>query len=330
MILKIQDDEALDSFVSRNRFILRQEIHNEEPFKLANRNFWRKSDIISVASALGWTGCYGFNKLLHLHTSYFKTAVLVSRAGRAYSGTSYGSGDDCHLDVYIQGEKISLCIECVKSDLEKNGYSYWRRTHQRWCNVCAVHNVLLVQDCQFCKKSFSLKNHSSYILWNGCSCGKSILENESVENRNAFEFKKAKLYLDFLNHGFHVTSCIAHEAIIRRLIADGCDKPRWRNQIGDRYKETAPEMAERFKSVSLDWWLQGRRVLEFNEWIFVDMILMVFSSFKDFLDFIGYQSMYLPPVEATWASYQIGSKYDEKPVFVEESIACGPGVAGIF
>lgn len=36
--------------------------------------------------------------------------------------------------------------------------------------------------------------------------------------------------------------------------SDGWDKPRWRNQIGDRYKKTSPEMAQRFISYTLDWW----------------------------------------------------------------------------
>lgn len=73
--------------------------------------------------------------------------------------------------------------------------------------------------------------------------------------------------------------------------------------------------------------VQGSQVLDINEWLLVDMILMLFPSFKEFLDFIGYQSKDLPSVVETWASYHIGSKHDEKPIFVDESITCSVAIA---
>ncbi|WP_143492091.1 hypothetical protein [Pseudomonas sp. B28(2017)] len=198
---------------------------------------------------------------------------------------------------------------------------------------CCVKSVLYIMFC-LCGIASSVKNcflssHSSYVLWNGCPCGKSILESEVTVNENVFELKKATLYLDVLTYGFRVTSSIAHKAILRRLIADGCDKPRWRNQIGDRYKDSSPEMAKRFMIFTMDWWLQGHQVLAVNEWLLFDMVLMLFSSFKEFLDWIGVQSMYFPHA-TTWASYQVGRGYDEKPIFASETITCSGSVEGVF
>jgi len=64
MLLRIQRDETIRSFIERNIFILGK---GRFPKWYTSKRL-TSEDVRNVASLLGWHGCSGFNRLLHNHT----------------------------------------------------------------------------------------------------------------------------------------------------------------------------------------------------------------------------------------------------------------------
>jgi hypothetical protein len=162
MLLRIQKDESLRSYVERNLFVPNTILDNDaaESFSCCN---WNSSQVKLVADLLGWHGCYGFNKLLHQHTAYSWKVVLKSRFNYSYSG-------DAYLNTQENFDSLSkvraYCPVCAKEDKQNLGYSYWRRIHPD-VQVCAKHNVVLLTTCQFCNRPFARGGHTVSVMWSG-------------------------------------------------------------------------------------------------------------------------------------------------------------------
>lgn len=135
MLLRIQPDESLRSFVERNLFLQRH-THAVEIFGAPEFRYrrWRNKQVITIAKLLGWDNCYGFNKLLHSHTDYTVHGVFKAKDGHSYSANEFGLGFFCFDDF---SKTRSYCPMCAKEDLCVRGYSYWRRNHPLVV-VCAV------------------------------------------------------------------------------------------------------------------------------------------------------------------------------------------------
>lgn len=67
MLLRIQPDESLRSYVERN-LLLQLRNAGLDVFRTSSFRYYSRdnSQVISIAEILGWYGCYGFNKLVHL------------------------------------------------------------------------------------------------------------------------------------------------------------------------------------------------------------------------------------------------------------------------
>jgi hypothetical protein len=70
MLLRIQPEESLRSYVERNLYL---QLYNSDLDYLKKPSLrychWDGWQVKIIANIMGWHGCYGFNKLLHLHTS---------------------------------------------------------------------------------------------------------------------------------------------------------------------------------------------------------------------------------------------------------------------
>ncbi|OCR25651.1 hypothetical protein AFK24_07960 [Pseudomonas syringae] len=64
MLLRIQQDETIRSYIERSTFLSEQHLFKKS-YAIDELTI---SDFRDVASMLGWHGCYGFNRLLHNHT----------------------------------------------------------------------------------------------------------------------------------------------------------------------------------------------------------------------------------------------------------------------
>lgn len=92
MLLRIQPDESLRSYVERNLFLQRDspalEIFRTPEFRYCR---WHSKQVIPIANMFGWHGCYGFNKLVHSHTNYPVHGVLKSNSSFSYSASEFVS-----------------------------------------------------------------------------------------------------------------------------------------------------------------------------------------------------------------------------------------------
>jgi hypothetical protein len=178
MLLRIQPDESLRSYVERNLFL---QLRNPDLDIFRSPNFryysWDNSQVISIAEIFGWYGCYGFNKLVHLHTDYHFRSVLKSDSSFAYSESEFVTANYCFDSLKVSR---SYCPICVKQDIHDIGYSYWRRLHPK-VTVCARHNVNLLLYCLFCGKPFSRGGHALSVLWSGCG-GRCLGDAQATMN----------------------------------------------------------------------------------------------------------------------------------------------------
>ncbi len=88
MLLRIQPDESLRSYVERNIY-LGLNSHKLDILKGLYCVHWRGWVVKSIAELLGWHGCYGYNKLLHLHTSIPFSRVLKTESAMQLSPVEY-------------------------------------------------------------------------------------------------------------------------------------------------------------------------------------------------------------------------------------------------
>jgi len=137
MPLQIQTDASLASYVRRNLH-LNWPASNMGIFeRLATRHVLKTIELKGIAEALGWPGCYGFNRLLQGHTMMAATHVFKGSWDHSYSGRQYVS----ERERFSEWE-AAFCPECVREDLELLGFSYWRRYGAPYVTVCYKHNVV--------------------------------------------------------------------------------------------------------------------------------------------------------------------------------------------
>lgn len=62
--------------------------------ELAKRASFSRAEVKKLASAIGWQGCYGFNRLIHYHTDVAKLFVIKNSQDVSYSGKHYATEED--------------------------------------------------------------------------------------------------------------------------------------------------------------------------------------------------------------------------------------------
>lgn len=219
MLLRIQKNETLRSFVERSLFIPNAGLSDEAVKALSAWN-WNSYHVKLIAKLLGWHGCYGFNKLLHGHTIYPCQSVLKSRFNQSYSDDEYIS--DRTVFAALSAER-SYCPVCAREDKLKLGYSYWRRTFPG-VKVCAKHNVLLLSACQFCDKPFARTGHVESVMWTGCA-GRHLGEAVASENHDPSALRFAQFFDDLCQADHHIYIDTAAVVLENRLIEKFATNP---------------------------------------------------------------------------------------------------------
>lgn len=289
MLLRIQPEESLRSFIARNFYVNRYspliaELKKDSNFAVSNY------EIKKIGKAMGWLGCYGFNRLLHNHTYYPSKAFLHKDEDLSYSEWAY-----IHSGTYELAATPSLfCPECVRDDVASLGFSYWRRKHHPGITVCAEHNVHLEAKCPFCLMPFSSKNHDLDVMWKGCK-GLHLSHTPSRRNYKFTELKKARFFRDI----FSFDSVISIEAARLALRERACERwPYLREKLvaAEQWHEFIDLLKDEFGD---DWNLACGI---YNDVIY-GFALTLYDGFQDFLNHIKCYDYRLRKVESLWSTY---------------------------
>lgn len=314
MLLRIQPDESLRSYVERNLFLQGHnpalEIFRTTEFRYT---YWRSKQVISIANILGWHGCYGFNKLVHSHTDYPFRGVLKSKDSYSYSETEFVSESYYFDDLTI---KRSYCPLCVKEDTRVRGYSYWRRIHSR-ITVCAKHNVNLLSNCQFCEKPFSRDGHAVHVMWSGCA-GRSLGEAEHTVNTDPVELRLAQFFERLCSIQHHLSA----ETVLRVLedsLTEVIDNEAHETDL----REKLAKLISRTNELSVH---RDFRLLVHREQLveLLELVAIVYESFELFLSDCFRHEPDPAPIDSYWSSYRITGHASEQ--YIEEDYRLGVGI----
>lgn len=290
MLLRIQKDESLRSYVERNLFVPNTVFDNEAAESFSRCN-WNSTQLKLIAELLGWHGCYGFNKLLHHHTDYPWEVVLKSRFNYSYS-------DDAYLSKQRNFDSLSTvrayCPVCAKEDKQSLGYSYWRRIHPD-VQVCAKHNVVLLKTCQFCHRPFARGGHAVSVMWGGCA-GRHLGEAQPVVNVDLGALRLAQFFDKVCRAGDHIYIDTAAAVIEERLVDHVAD-PAALGELEDvsgfrRYIERS-----RINDPSVSWryYALAKKIIE--------LALSLYESFDDFLHDCHQLEPNAPGISSFWDTY---------------------------
>lgn len=292
MLLRIQPEESLRSFIARNFYVNRYspliaELKKNSNFAVSNY------EIKKICKAMDWLGCYGFNRLLHNHTYHPRKAFLHEDEDLSYSERAY-----THSGMYELAATPSLfCPECVRDDIASLGFSYWRRKHHPGITVCAEHNVYLEAKCPFCLMPFSSKNHDLDVMWKGCK-GLHLSHTPSRRNYKFTELKKARFFRDI----FSFDSVISIEAARLALRERACERwPYLREKLvaAEQWHELIDLLKDEFGD---DWNLACGI---YNDAIY-GFALTLYDGLQDFLNHIKCYDYRLRKVESLWSTYATG------------------------
>lgn len=306
MLLRIQPDESLRSYVERNLYL---DLKNPELDILKGLYcvHWDGWVVNSIADLLGWRGCYGYNKLLHLHTSFPFSSVLKTKRNLSYSGTSF---------IYYQyidslTNTRSYCPLCVQEDIQRIGYSYWRRLHPL-ITVCAKHDVKLLTWCQFCDKPFSRDGHHGRVMWEGCA-GRSLGDAEPMVNEDPRALRLAQFFEKICSIEHHLPAETALLLFTEKLKSIDCS-------VLDK------KLRQDLNSIALEIESSGHKSSEYTvpsgrTYALLELVSIVYGSFAQFLnDLLGLEPTRLP-IDSCWSTYIVRSGGFNH--FVEEDYRLG-------
>lgn len=308
MLLRIQSDESLRSYVEQNLFLQLHypalDIFRTPEFRYCR---WRSKQVIAIANILGWYGCYGFNRLVHSHTDYPIYGVLKSKGSFSYSASEFVSKSYC-FDNF--SETRSYCPLCATEDSHVRGYSYWKRINSR-ITVCAKHNVNLLSHCQFCEKPFSRLGHALEVMWSGCA-GRSLGDAEPTVNMDPKALRLAQFFENLTSLEHHLSAETALHALEDKLteVIDNEYYDRsfrekrakiilYGNELGDH---RTPKLL-----------VQRERLHELLEWI-----ASVYESFETFLSDYFRRDPDPVPIDSYWNSYRTDGHASEYYIDDEE------------
>lgn len=312
LLLRIQPDESLRSFVERNLFIQRHtrstEIFGAPEFRYRR---WRSRQVISIANFLGWDGCYGFNKLLHFHTDYSVHGVLRNKDNASYSANQFEIGSYCFDDF---SRTRSYCPTCAKEDQFKRGFSYWRRNHPL-VDVCAKHNVKLLSNCQFCEKSFSACGHSLDVIWGGCA-GRSLGDAEPTANKAPEALHVAQFFESVNALPHHLSAETAFHALNDKLteLVEGDNVEVMSKKRRATLRLHRDDLREPY---AFRYLVNRYRVHDL-----LYFIASVFENFESFLADYFRRDLNPPPIDSYWSSHHMDGYLPEGHQRVSGTSAC--------
>lgn len=312
MLLRIQRDESLSSFVARNLFL---NWSSSEKTALAHltETAIRIKEVREIATAMGWLGCFGFNRLLHNHTHYPRYSIFKIKLDPSYSNFGYQGSSD-----YLESSRVSatFCPDCVKEDLADFGFSYWRRVPDPEIKVCVKHNVRLVNTCPFCKKPFSFRGHGLDVMWRGCK-GQHLGDTPSVVIEDSFELKKAQFIWGAFSADIVISAEAALLAVSERLRLFGAQ----RIKVAEKFEELSCGVSRDLKVAAR--WSTDCFMFDFGHdfslvW---ESILLLYDEFDQFLEDVKIFEVEPRPASSLWSTYCTG--VFPAAHFVEENYAHG-------
>lgn len=296
MLLRIQPDESLRSYVDRNLLV------NFMDWRVDRLRWLSEGDITHqavkvIASTMGWEGCYGFNRLLHEHTQLPLQFVIRDTRDVSYSRTAYLkprmaiTNSDLH----------AYCPECVRQDVQDLGFSYWRRTFPDHVSVCATHNVVLLSICPYCDQPFSSKGHNLDVMWRKCS-GRHLGSAESVINLDEDALKRARFVEALCAFEFSIS---IHSAVA--ILSDnlrGLKKPARRMQSEQTSMiELLDRISRNFEIKSFENFLIN---FEYHAEEILQIIIYSYETFDEFVLDLREYDKELIPIESLWRNYGNG------------------------
>ncbi len=304
------------SFVERTLFIKGKQ-SSEEDFREFHKYCPTNTDILKIAEMLGWAGCYGLNKMLHKHTDYPLTAVFKNIQDVSYSAKEYTVySRSFHSNRSLAG----FCPICVDEDIKRLGFSFWRRAHCSYLEVCAEHNVTLVKRCPVCEKQFSHGGHDLGVMWKTCG-GRHLKDCPVTMNTDPLELKKSQIFTSILSFTHHLSEEAVLAVLKEKIHLDETLKNKvWNstcdNSVGDQF-------ARRLRVVRNG--RSGNRLplTESTDFIF-QAIVETYETFTEFVSDVKAYGDELRPIESLWSTYEAGSQ--ESTHFVEEVYNLGVGV----
>lgn len=315
MLLQIQPDESLPSYVSRN-LLLNRYASGAGVFKdLVQRYSFRNAQVRKISSAMGLPGCYGFNSLIHNHTLMAVNFVIKNPQDVSYSDVQYTTRWSARFSDW----NASFCPDCVKEDLENLGFSYWRRFCVPDVKVCYKHNTVLLNRCPYCNKLFSRPGHTLDVLWRKCD-GRHLVDAPSIPNDDPFALKRAIAFHGICSSLHHIPD----EVVLRTL------RDKAASLIPILSGDFAAKMESEFHWLDVQLEIVDMRRL--NKIVIpnpsyhlriIDAIATVYERFGDFLMDLRSQEFDVRPIDSLWATYQMGGL--ESPHFVEEDYIGGTG-----
>ncbi|BCG27939.1 hypothetical protein TUM18999_61300 [Pseudomonas tohonis] len=221
MQLKLLPDEALDSFLSRN-FVYAQRWRDtsiNKWYAFGGVGHWTVSKISNLADMLGVAGRGGDCYLYHYHTNYYRAIFAQEDLSWGYPPERFSASA---VRLVAAQKNVKLCPACLQSDYEKNGFIYWRRSHQGFdIAVCAQHNIKLVSACGGCHKPYLIYRHFFETPWTTCECGFSVLDLKPEANNDLAEWKLSKFVIDLFSYKYQLKQDQLAGLIKRRLFALG-------------------------------------------------------------------------------------------------------------
>lgn len=302
------------SYVERTLFI-KGNRSSEEVF----RNFPNspsRTDILALAEVLGWSGCYGLNKIQHMHTNYPFRAVFKNAQDISYSGNEYISHSGCYDS---NRNPSGFCPVCVAEDNERLGFSFWRRAHCGELKVCAEHNVELLKRCPACDKQFSHGGHDLGVMWKACG-GRHLKDSPVTLNTDLFELKKALIHKEILSFTHHLSEKAVLAVLNEKIHQDGVFEQKiWNSEsemsLGDSIKR-------RLSIVKKSGTINSLPPNESTVFI-IQAIVETYESFAEFLSDVKAYGGEIRPIDSLWATYIAG--HQESTHFVEENYKYGVG-----
>jgi hypothetical protein len=286
-----------------------------EVFKeLAKRASFSRTEVKKLASAIGWQGCYGFNRLIHYHTDVAELFVIKNSQDASYSGKHYATEEVRYSDW-----DASYCPDCVREDLESFGFSYWKRFCTRYVKVCYKHNVVLLNHCPFCSKPFSRNGHTLDVMWRKCD-GKHLAEAPSLRNENLSELKRAITLHGLCSSSHHICDEVALCVLLEKAASLISIMPTARAAEMESELQRIDSYLKMLTKSRLN--NNANRIGYLNLWI-IDAVATLYERFDDFLMELRLRQADARPIDSLWATYQAGGI--ESAHYVEEDYASGVG-----
>lgn len=298
MLLTIQSGEALHSYIDRN-ISLNWKSSSADFFKPFSKSVLLLSELKTIASAMEWAGCRGFNRLLHLHTEYPQQSVIRNCQNFSYSDDAYVS------QAKWSGAKrqaYRFCPDCIREDIRVFGFPFWHRLHHQYVKVCAKHNVILQKHCPFCSKGFYFDNHGLEVMWNGCE-GRNLAESLAVANHDPIEYKRSKLLSDMNSCKYHISEQAALKVLYGKLSSVNYqDYLPYQN--ADVYINILKSTVSRMDLKIFN----SRDHLSQNGLCF-EAIMLAYENFEGFLADMKCHENVLRPIDSLWGTYKSGSVF---------------------